>query len=292
MYKRYKIAHKSVCLFIEHDCFTKAAAIAFYAFFSFVPVLFLITALAGFIFGRDAKLLDTVLEATKEGVPYISDGVVSSLTGLVDNWKAIGWFGLIALLIASERVFHAVEDSLYSIFHIGRGHGRGYLFRRLIGVAVLLIGLVLALASVGIAVLYGLIESADLTTHGIGYVIDPTRDFAFRRLFPLILVVGGTAAAYKIVGGKMVTLLSAFYGSVIFTVLWEAAKLFFTWYIANFNSYNKLYGPLGALMLLLLWIFYSACIFLFGASVTAAHAEHRGTGAANPNSAIVISSVR
>ena len=63
---------------------------------------------------------------------------------------------------------------------------------------------------------------------------------------------------------------ASFFGSALFTVLWELAKQLFAVYVSNFQSYNKFYGSIGALMIFLMWIFYSASIFLFAASVSMA----------------------
>ena len=62
-------------------------------------------------------------------------------------------------------------------------------------------------------------------------------------------------------------------GAVIAGVLFEGAKHAFTYYVANWNRYEMLYGALGAVMLFLLWIYLSAMILLIGAELASAYEE-------------------
>ncbi|MBI5468270.1 MAG: YihY/virulence factor BrkB family protein, partial [Deltaproteobacteria bacterium] len=66
-----------------------------------------------------------------------------------------------------------------------------------------------------------------------------------------------------------------------FTALWELAKQLFAWYVSNFGAYNKFYGSLETLMLLLLWIFYSSNIFLFSACVAKSAYDNKDAGRVN-----------
>ena len=78
------------------------------------------------------------------------------------------------------------------------------------------------------------------------------------------------AVVYRVLAGGNLDLRHAFFGSALFAILWEAAKQLFALYVSNFLSYNKFYGSLGTLMILLLWIFYTMNIFLFAASMARA----------------------
>lgn len=258
--------------FLKHDCLMRGAAISFFSFFSIVPILFILTALAGYLLGSDDVLFKKVMTVITERFPYISDTIVEIVLGLIQGWSKMGLLGIFALLLGAERVLHALEESLYVVFEEGRERSRKYLVRRLAGVGVLFIGLIVILASIGITALSSvMIGLADGDYGTVGRTYEAFTGFMFRFVLPFSLVVFGAALSYKITGGSGVRLTSALVGAVVFTILWEVAKFFFASFIANMPYYNKFFGALGALMLLLLWVYYSSCIFLFGASLAASH---------------------
>src|ERR1700739_5021856 len=59
------------------------------------------------------------------------------------------------------------------------------------------------------------------------------------------------------------------HGGITETILWIVASIGFTVYVANFNSYNKTYGSLGGVVILLTWLYLSALMVLFGAVINA-----------------------
>ena len=68
-------------------------------------------------------------------------------------------------------------------------------------------------------------------------------------------------------------------GSIAATLLWGAASLGLTYYLANFGSYNKIYGSLGAVIALLMWLYLGAFSVLFGAALNAELASGQRSGA-------------
>ena len=98
--------------FIKHDCFIRAAALSFFAFFSLIPILFIITAMLGFFLGARAELLDEVIRTARENIPFLGESIVRDLRGLVASWKTLGWVGLFFLVWSADFVLFALEHSL------------------------------------------------------------------------------------------------------------------------------------------------------------------------------------
>ncbi len=269
-----RIVRRSFVYFLKHDCLTRSAAISFFSLFSLVPILFIVTSVAGVVLGADEALLDRVLHVVREGFPYLSDAIVASVRGLIEGSFKFGWIGVVVLVLSAERVLHAIEDSLYALFREARDVKRPYLLRRLAGMCVLLVGLVITIVSIAMTIVAK--AAASIKAYG---TFDQAQTFlywfitssSFKYLLPLLLTACGAAAIYKIVGGRGVALGSAALGGIVFALLWEAAKLLYAAYVSNLVYYNTIYGSLGALMLFLLWIYYSAVVFLFGASLAATH---------------------
>jgi len=77
--------------------------------------------------------------------------------------------------------------------------------------------------------------------------------------------------AYRIIPTRKISPASAVVGSFVFAVLMEAAKHFFTWYVAHYTRYNVIFGSLETVVILVIWVFYVALIFLFCAELVAAY---------------------
>jgi len=95
--------------------------------------------------------------------------------------------------------------------------------------------------------------------------------FLIGNLFPYLILTLGFTAIYKIVPNTPVSLQQALAGGAICAFLFEVAKHFFAWYITNYGGYSMTYGALEAMIILVLWTFYSACILLFCAEMVSAY---------------------
>jgi membrane protein len=77
-------------------------------------------------------------------------------------------------------------------------------------------------------------------------------------------------ALYKLTPTVIVCVPAAVTGAIAAAVLWEASKVAFGWWVVEVGSYNRVYGPLAASVIVMLWLWVSAMIFLYGAEVSAA----------------------
>ena len=263
--KIYSVIREALSLFNKNDCFTRAAAISFYAFFSLIPIMLLVTAALGFFLGSHEGLLDSVIAMVRQSLPYISDRIVNDLTGLSTQWRKFGWISIIVLISSAELVLEATAGALSSVFNSERRFG--FVRRKIINLGMLLLGIIAALASILMTAASVVLSKFHLRVFGIDIVYYLVQSLTFKILLPFVLVTAVVAVVFRLFSGANLNVRYALFGSVIFTTLWEVTKHVFTWYVSNFQSYNKFYASLGTLMLLLIWIFYSANIFLFSAAV-------------------------
>jgi len=253
-------------IFHRNDCQTSAAAISFYAFFSLIPLMFVMTAGVGFLIGSRPDLQDRVIGMVRESVPYLSPRFISDLKELSINWKTFGWLGLVALVYGAELVVGASARALTRIFETEVGFFR----RKIVNLLGVLLAILAALASIALTAASYYLEAIEVNILGLGYIYTFFIIILTRFVAPFLLVSGIIALVFRLLSGPNLDTRSAFFGSTLFTVLWELAKQLFALYVANFQSYNKFYGSIGTLMILLMWIFYSANIFLFAASTARA----------------------
>jgi membrane protein len=172
--------------------------------------------------------------------------------------------GLLLALWAASNVFMALEDTLNAVHHITEK--RGFVRRRLVVLGTLVAVSVLFVA--GSAVL--LAGPALSRAMGLGAAGDAVWSFAQWPL-SFALVVGAFWIIYYVLplrdqrGCKGVLLRS----SAIAAALWIVATLAFRLYIANFSSYSATYGLLGAVIVLLLWLYVTSLVILLGGEISA-----------------------
>lgn len=262
------VARDGVRIFQNNDCMTRAAAISFYAFFSLIPLMFMMTAGVGFLIGARPDLQERIIGMVKESVPYLSPRIIDDLRELSLNWKTFGWLGFISLLSGAELVMGASAKALTRIFQTERKFG--FFRKKVINIFGVMLAILASLASIALTGLSYYLEAIEVDIMGLGYIYSFLIILLTRFVVPFFLVSGIIAVVFRLLSGPNLNFRSAFFGSALFTVLWELAKQLFAVYVANFQSYNKFYGSIGALMILLMWIFYSASIFLFSASMARA----------------------
>lgn len=268
MKKAFGIVWDGVRIFSGNNGFTSAAAISFYAFFSIIPMMLIITASLGFVLGSHPGLLERVIGMVRQSLPYLGGMIIGDLRGLALEWRTFGWLGLFSLLWSADFVLGAMAEALCAIF--GTVKMFGYVRQKLINLMALLLAVAAALLSVSVTAASIILRKYELVVFGADISYYLIQSLTFKYILPFLLVAAPVAIVYRVMSGPNLNFRYAFYGSLVFTTLWEIAKHLFAWYVSNFQSYNKFYGSLGTIMVLLVWIFYSANILLFSAAVSKA----------------------
>ena len=96
-------------------------------------------------------------------------------------------------------------------------------------------------------------------------------EFLVGYLLPYFVLILAFTAIYKIIPHTRTSFRHALVGGVSCAFLFEIAKHFFTWYVARSSQYSVIYGSLAAIIILVLWTFYSSIILLFCAEVVSAY---------------------
>jgi membrane protein len=201
--------------------------------------------------GEAVTLLDSSLRRTTQqngGVAMIAVG------GVLAVWTATG--AMNALMRAINRAY-------------GREDGRGFLRQR--GAAVAMLAFVLA----AFLLVFGLLVLGPLLSGWVGDALG--LGTAFQWIWWVAqwpILIGGLLLAFAVVlylGPNVEhprwTFLT--FGAVVAVVVWLAVSGGFAWYVSNFGSYNKAWGSLAAVIVMLTWIWLSALALLFGAEITA-----------------------
>jgi membrane protein len=94
-------------------------------------------------------------------------------------------------------------------------------------------------------------------------------------LLTLLLDTALFVVIYRFVPNRRIRWSSVLVGGLATAVLWESAKQAFRWYIESVGVYSAVYGSLGVTIALMMWVYYSAIVFIIGAALIRAFEEHR-----------------
>lgn len=267
--------------FIDDDAFSRGASIAYFTLFSLAPVLLVVIAIAGLVFGQDAargavveQLSGLMGRDTAEAMQGMIRSASDRMTGLVATL-----IGLVTILIAASGVFGEVQSALNAIW---KAKSRRSTMSRLLRARLSSFGLVITL---GFVLMVSLTLSAALTALGsfLKYTF-PAAVFAVQAVdfvISMVLISGMFAVMYKVLPDAPVRWRDVAVGALMATGLFEGGKYLIALYIGQSDVASS-FGAAGALIVLLLWIFYSAQIFLLGAEFTRAWTRVYGAGCDGP----------
>jgi membrane protein len=277
----WKLLKGTVLAFIDDEALSRGAAIAFYTVTSIAPVLLIVIAIAGLAFGRDAAqgAITTQLGGLMgQQTAELLQGAVASAAGKSSGILAT-IIGVITAMVTASGVFGEMQSALNAIW---KAKPRGTTVSRLIRARAASLGLVAAL---GFLLIVSLVVSAGLTA--FGNYLNSILPFGKLILTVLNVVVSVTlisvlfAAIYKVLPDRHLEWRDVVVGAAVTTVLFTIGKSLIGWYIGS-SAVASTYGAAGALIILLLWVYYSVQIFLFGAEFTKVYANRHGSKQGEP----------
>ena len=279
----WTLLKESVDGFVKDEALTRGAAIAFYTVTSIGPVLFIVVAIAGLVFGEDAangavsaQLGSLMGRQSSELLQTAIQNASGKLSGTLATL-----IGIVALVITASGVFTEMQQTLNVIW---QAQPRRSTVSALLRSRATSLGLVAAL---GFLLLVSLVVSAVLTAlsnyiNGMvpeGHLILQTMNF----LASFVLITILFAAIYKVVPDRRIEWRDVIVGAVSTSLLFAIGKFLIGLYLGS-SSVATSYGAAGGLIIALLWVYYSAQIFLFGAEFTKVYAYHHGSRTRNATS--------
>jgi membrane protein len=272
-----RIARETVSAWISHNASSLGAALSFYTLFSIAPILVIAMAAAGAVFGphvAEARVLDEMRGLLGDSGAAALQGLLASAhqSGLKGIAAAIG---VITLLVGATSVFGELQNTLDYIWKSPKKDSMAWW--RILRSRIFSVGLILG---VGFLLLVSLLISAALAALGAWFgtflaqwsVILPAVDL----VLSLGLVTVLFAMIYKYVPREQIAWGDVWIGGLVTACLFTVGKLLIGLYLGR-SSLSSAYGAAGSVMVLLLWIYYSAQIFLLGAEFTHVFAYTAGS---------------
>ena len=263
--------------FIDDNAIKLSAALSYYTVFSLPPLLIIIMTLSGIFFGAEA----------------VRGEIFGQINGLVGNDAALQiqetiknvelsnsssfaqTIGIIILVIGASGVFAEIQDSINYIWGIKAKPKRGfikYLYNRLMSFSMI--------GSVGFLLLVGLIVNSliDVLSKRLAVFFPEDSIFLFNVINAGVIFVIITLLffiIFKTLPDGKIAFRDCLIGASFTAILFMIGKFAIGFYLGR-NNISSVYGAAGSVILILIWVYYSAIILYFGAEFTKVYAHTHG----------------
>jgi membrane protein len=275
MLKQLWIAtRRSAEAFVDNGDLSRGAAIAFYAITSIGPVLLIVVAVAGLVFGEEAArgaLMGKLHDAMGEQAAGFLQTAIGSASNHKSGWLATS-IGVVSLIVTASGVFGEMQTALNAIW---RAKPEGDSVTRLIKARLTSLTLVVTL---GFLLLVSLVIGAAIAT--VGQMLNGIMPFTEVLLHllnfavSLALLSAIFMAIYKILPDTHLRWRDTIIGALVTALLVTIGKMAIGIYLGTTGIASS-FGAAGSVLASLLWVYYSAQIFLYGAEFTRALADVR-----------------
>jgi len=243
------VSRDAVSNFASNGDTNQAAAIALYAFLSIIPLFILSVLAAGRILGSQPQIQSQLIQVLEGFHPGFSETLLGQLGQIDEKRRVLGWIGIGTLVWLSSLIFGAIETALNITFRSRRS--RNYFHSKLLAISMIPLGWSVASASILLTTFAGILHLGALLRYVIPYAVS------------VILL----AAMYRLTPTRRLPMRILLTGSVLFAAFMEPVKHFFAWYVANHTRYHEIFGSLETVVVLVIWVFYVALLFLFCAEL-------------------------
>lgn len=252
---------RTIVSFWRNNDMGVSGMIAFFGFLSLVPLVILLLAVAGTAPGG---------VVTSRDIRHLLQGIVPGLSNeqfLRTYWEPIRHsrvttrvLGVISLFVGAMGLHDSVDYAVNRIWRSPRD--RSFWIKKVRGLAVILWVAAFALVLVPLTWIWA-------TALGPLHIGTPII-VGWLALVPLLILdVAAFSALYILTPTVKVQVGPAIGAAAVAALLWEASKVIFGWWVLHLSTYNRVYGPLAAVVIVMLWLWISAMIFLFGVELNA-----------------------
>jgi len=261
--------------FIEDKAPRLGAALAYYTIFSLAPLLVIVLAVAGFLFGKEAASGQVKGEVEslvgEDGGKAVEQMVASADQPQTGTLATV--VGVVMILFGAAGLFGQLQDALNTIWGVQPKPGRGVMgvirdrflsFTMVLGTAfLLLVSLVVSAALSAVGSYLGAWGAS-----GLGHALEVVVSFVvIMALFGMI---------YRFLPDAKIAWKDVWFGAAVTAGLFTVGKVLIGLYLGKTGTASA-YGAAGSLAVLLIWLYYSSQIFLFGAELTKAYANLFGS---------------
>jgi len=264
------IAVNAAKSWVDHRASSRGAALALYSLFSLAPTLLLVTRFARLFFGENSVRAEIMAQA-RTLVGDQGAAVVLSLLAKGEQHAQSGiatWVSFGVVLASATTAFAELKDTLDELWQLPPRVGNSiwiWVHERFISIGVLLV--------LALMLLFSLVASAVLASIdkllGAEFAQSVTIEAATiaSEVFGFAVLVALFASIYKLLPNTQIRWLDVFPGALLTALLFTIGKALIGYYLGH-GGVSSGFGAAGSFVALILWVYYSAQIFLYGALLT------------------------
>ena len=257
--------------FMYKNCPYVAGAIAFYALFSLFPLFLAVLSVMGFVLGPEAEQTELVEEIAAV-VPVSNELISDTLRGIVSARTITGVAAVIGLIWASTAAFGAIRKGINNAWGIRRT--RPFLRERVMDICLVVGAALIVVLFLFIAPVFGALrEFSGIVAPDSFLQNELFWTFATNLVAPVISFVIFVMLYYFMPNTK-VRFQDVWPTALAVAIAFWVVNLVFVWYVQTYPIHNALYGPVGAILALLTWVYISAITLLFGALLCSRYAGY------------------
>jgi membrane protein len=271
-----KIFKDTVSEWIDDKAFRLSAALAYYSIFSLAPLLVIVGSIAGTLFGEEAvrgQLQEQIAGLVGTQGAETIQSMVKSVSNPQRNFFA-GLIGWSILLIGAGGVFGQLKDALNTIWEVQPKPGRA--IWRVLKERFLSFTMVLG---VGFLLLVSLVVTTSLAAFTrrieVSFPLSSVFWMGLNLLISFAVVTLLFAMIFKVLPDVKIKWGDVWIGAATTALLFDIGKFLLGFYLGR-ESMASSYGAAGAVIIILLWVYYASLILLFGAEFTQVYARARG----------------
>ena len=243
---------------INHDRLTTSAAeLAYTTILALVPLITVIFSLLSAFPMFDEVSLSLKQLIYSNLVPTASDTIQNYLEQFIANTKKMTLVGIIGLIVTSLLLINSINNALNRIWRTKRK--RSFMYNLTMYWTILTLGPILVGSSVAVS----------SYIFSLKWLSDAASGDVLLSTLPFIISIVGFWLLYSIIPTESIPFKEAVIGALVAAILFEIGKRAFALYVTSFPTYQLIYGVVSSIPIMLVWIYCSWCIVLFGAEFAA-----------------------
>ena len=263
-----RISRRAISGFLAHEALQSAGSMAYFAVLSIFQFLVLGVVVGSYVIG-EGEARQFVVDNVSAGSPIDAETVGGIIDSVIESRGAMSIISLGFLTWSALGIFSALSTGISRVFE--NAPKRPFIQDKLVGLLLMALTGVLAVASLVIGIVTGILQEAavrlvaDLPGGG-------TAIWLIGLLAPLVLIFLAFWVIYKVVPNRPVGWREVLPGAIVAALLWTVLRFGFTWYATSVANYESAFGPISTGITLLVFLYFASVIVLLGAEFARASA--------------------
>lgn len=263
-----RISRRAGSGFLAHEALQYAGSMAYFGVLSIFQLLVLAIVLGSFVLS-DGGARDFVIEQVRAGTPLDTEAIAGVIDAAIESRGSMTIIGFAFLLWSGLGIFSALSTGISRVFD--NAPPRPFLKDKLLGLLLMAITGVLAISSLVIGIVTGILQeaAADVLARIPG---GSTAVWLIGLFVPVLLIFLAFWVIYRVVPNRPVTWREVLPGAAVAALLWTVLRVGFTWYATSVANYESAFGPISTGITLLVFLYFASVIVLLGAEFARASA--------------------